>query len=120
MQTISLTVVDEDPGEADRLSRQLRTELLGLDVESAELVLDTDVPEGAKADAGTITTIIVALASSPVLVQLGGALRDWITRGRDRKIVIRDGKRSLELTATTARDNRDAIEGFFNSGNEER
>jgi hypothetical protein len=118
MRTISVTVVDEDPGEADRLSRQLRTELLRLDIHSVELVLDPTVPRGAKADAGTVSTIVVTLASSPVLVQLAGALRDWINRGRHRKVVVREGDRLLELTGATDQDNRAAIDGFFNAGNE--
>lgn len=113
MTTISVTVVDDDPGEADRLSRDLRTELLALDVDRADLELDSDVPPGAKADAGTIVTIIVALSGSPVLVQLGKLLRDWVNRANGRKIVVRDGDRSLALTGTSAEDNREVIEAFF-------
>jgi hypothetical protein len=113
-----LTVVDDDPGEVDRLSRQLRTELLDLDIDSADLVEDPDVPEGAKSNAGTVTTIVVSLAGSPVLVQLGMALRSWVTRSQHRKIVVRDGDRSLELTGTTAEDNQKVIERFFNSDDE--
>jgi Effector Associated Constant Component 1 len=111
--TISVTVVDDDPAEADRLSRELRTEILALDVDRAELVLDRAVPAGAKADAGTVETIVVALSASPVLVQLAGLLRDWVNRANHRKIVVRDGDRSLELTGGPVEDNRAAIEAFF-------
>jgi Effector Associated Constant Component 1 len=115
-----LTVVDDDPGEVDRLSRQLRTELLDLDIESVDLIEDADVPENAKSNAGAVTTIVVSLAGSPVLVQLGLALRSWVTRSQHRKIVVRDGDRSLELTGTTAEDNQKVIERFFSLDDEGR
>jgi hypothetical protein len=118
-RTLSLTVIDDDPGEADKLSRQLRTELLALDVDSADLVEDPNVPPGAKSTAGTVTAIAVSLSGSPVLVQLGKALIAWITRSQHRKIIIRDGDRSIELTGTTIEDNRKAIEGFFGPENDE-
>ena len=111
MTTISLTVVDED---ADRLARQLRTELLGLDVDSADLVLDTNVPPGAKTDMGTVTTIAVTLASSPVLIQLGGLLRDWVNRANGRKLVVKDGDRSIEITGYDLKD----VAAFLRGENE--
>lgn len=110
---ISLTVLDEDPGKADQLSRDLRHELRGLDVDRADLVFDRELPAGAKTDAGAISTIVVALTSSPVLVQLGRLLRDWVNRANGRKIVVREGDRSLEITGTTLEDNRKAIDDFF-------
>ncbi|HEV2782346.1 MAG TPA: hypothetical protein VGX25_23385 [Actinophytocola sp.] len=112
MTTLSLTVVDDDLAEVDRLSRELRNEVLALDVDRAELVL-AEAPAGAKADAGTVETVLVALSASPVLVQLAGLLRDWVNRANGRKIVVRDGDRSLELTGGSVDDNRAAIEKFF-------
>jgi hypothetical protein len=110
---ISLTVLDEDPGKADQLSRDLRHELRGLDVDRADLVFDRELPAGAKTDAGAISTIVVALTSCPVLVQLGRVLRDWVNRANGRKIVVREGDRSLEITGTTLEDNRKSIDDFF-------
>lgn len=109
--TISLVVLDDDPAAADRLSRELRTELLALDIDGADLVLDNEVPPTAKADAGTVTAIVVALSGSPVLVQLGRVLRDWVNRANKRKIVVRDGDRHLEITGY----NLDDVEAFFRS-----
>jgi hypothetical protein len=54
-----------------------------------------------------------ALASSPVLVQLGVLLRDWVTRDSRRKIKIKDGRRSVELTGGTAAENADVLRQFF-------
>lgn len=114
MRTLTLTVHDEDPAEADRVTRQLRTDLLSLDLDHVELAGDGQLPPNAKgADPDTVTTIIVGLASSPVLVQLGRVLQSVVNRGRDRKITVRDGERSLEITGTTNDDNRRAVEAFF-------
>ncbi len=112
--TISVTVVDNDAGAVDRLTRSLRTELLGLDVDEVELIHSGGVPEGAKADAATVTSLVVALAGSPVLVQLGRVLRDWVNRANGRKLVVRDGKRSIEITGYDLKD----VEDFFRGENE--
>ncbi|GAA3434314.1 effector-associated constant component EACC1 [Kutzneria kofuensis] len=113
MTTVSLTL-HGDPEDVDSQARQLRTELLDLDVDSADFAAGGPAPELSKgADADTVSTIIVALTTSPVLVQLGRVLRDWVRRDERRKIEVRDGDRSIVLTNTTAEDNSAAIEAFF-------
>ena len=42
------TGAEDDAEELDRLTRQLRTEIQELDVESVELVRSEEAPEGAK------------------------------------------------------------------------
>lgn len=108
MRTISLAVVDDDPGDVDRLTRALRSELLALDLDSADLATG-DVPPGAKTDTGTVVSIVVALSGSPVAVQLGRVLRDWVNRNNNRKLVVRDGDRSIEVTGYDL----DELEHFF-------
>ncbi len=115
MKTLWVTVQDEDLGRADRLARQLRLELQALDLDRAEYVMDNDVPSSAKGGAASVTAIVIALSSSPVLVQLVGLLRDWVNRASGRKITIRDGDRSLELIGTTEDNNDEAIDSFFRS-----
>ncbi|RSD07442.1 effector-associated constant component EACC1 [Amycolatopsis eburnea] len=116
MPTYSLEVRDDDPAVRDRLHRQLRQELLGLDVDEARFAVDHELPPGAKADPAGIAAIVVSLATSPVLLQLAGAVRDWAKRSAGRKIVIRDGDRSLEITGASADDNQRVIEEFFADG----
>lgn len=79
MAAIAVHVVTE-PDHTDQACRDLRTEMLALDVDRVDLVPDGEVPPGAKADTASVATIVVALAGSPVLVQLGRLLRDWVTR----------------------------------------
>jgi hypothetical protein len=113
--TVSLTVSDDDDATVDRLVRGLRTDLLGLDVDAVDFApAAAPPPVGSKGvDPDTLTTIIVTLSGSRVLVQLAGAVRDWITRANGRKIVIRDGDRSLEITGTRLAEHPKVIEAFF-------
>jgi hypothetical protein len=111
--TLSLTVVDDDPAEVDRLSRALHTELDALELDRNELVVEDDAPPLAKSGGDTVTALLIALATSPALVQLGALLRDWVTRDRGRKVVVRDGDRSIELTGGTAAESAEVIRKFF-------
>jgi hypothetical protein len=53
---------DMDRDAFDSLTRQFRSELLDLEVESAELIHEGDLPEGAKAaDVVTLDELAVAL-----------------------------------------------------------
>ncbi|MEV4316752.1 hypothetical protein [Actinocrispum sp. NPDC049592] len=88
-QPILVTVQDNDPAIADRLTRQLRTELLGLDVGDA-FSPRRSTGEGARP--GAVTTFIVVLAGSPVLKQFSRVLMDFVNRDRDREIIIKRGK----------------------------
>ncbi|KDN22604.1 hypothetical protein DV20_08710 [Amycolatopsis rifamycinica] len=110
---ISVTVVEDDPALADEQLRQLREELLGLDVDSVEFGPGRTPPEGAKGvDAATLS-LVVTLSSSPVLIILGRTLRDWVGRAKDRSLIIRKDGRSLEITgARSARDQK-LIEAFL-------
>ena len=96
---------DSDDEEVERSTRQLRTELIELDVDSVALARsEMPVPEGTKAaDPVTVGAIIVALsAANGVLTSLVGLLEDWLGRhSADHKItVIIDGD-TLELDDAT-------------------
>ncbi|WP_216206983.1 hypothetical protein [Amycolatopsis aidingensis] len=51
-----------------------------------------------------VVSIVVAVATSPVLVSLAGVLREWVNRRNKRSMVIRDGDRSMEVTGYDAQD----------------
>ncbi|CCH34940.1 hypothetical protein ABZ816_20475 [Actinosynnema sp. NPDC047251] len=113
MADISVTVEDDDPSRADEDVRLLLAELQGLQAE-ARFAAGPPPPEGSKGvDPATVTTIVVALSSSRVLVQLGLALRDFVNRDRNRKLVVKDGKRSLEITGKVTPEQQKAVEDFF-------
>lgn len=119
MPTISVTVHDEHD-DVDRLTRQLLQEVNALDVTDTRLGSSAqEPPAGSKSpDPALVSTIVVAVSSSPVLVQLGHLLRDWVNRGRHRKLVVRDGDRYLELTGGTVEEHERAVSAFFDTRDE--
>ena len=113
MTTVSLTLRG-DAEDVDSQARQLRTELLDLDVDSVEFAPGGPPPEASKGlDPATVSEIIVALSGSPVLIQLGRVLRAWVTRGTERKIEVQVGKRTLTITGSPAEVDQAVIEAFF-------
>jgi len=90
---------DMDADQLDRLTRQLRNELLELDTESVDLVKSEDTPEGTKsAEAVTAGALAVAILPS-FLPKLLEYLQSWTMRGEERKVKVKSqiGDRSIEL-----------------------
>jgi hypothetical protein len=115
VKTIVLTVdTSNDRAESDWLTRELLAEVLVLEVDHAGLAAGGTPQPGTKgADAATVSTIIVSVASSHVLSQLAKLLRDWVARGKDRKVTVRDGDRFLEITGASTADRKQVIDSFF-------
>jgi hypothetical protein len=93
---------DMDRDALDSLTRQLRSELLDLEVESGELIHEGEPPEGAKsADAVTLGELAVAVLPNflPKLVEY---LQSWSLRAEGRKVKVKTqvGDRSIELEYT--------------------
>jgi hypothetical protein len=105
-----------DDETRDRLTRQLRAELIDLDVDSAVLASEESAPDGAKvADPVTLGAIIVALsASGGVFTTLIETLRDWLGRhgARHRISVTIDGD-TLELERASAEDQRALVDAYI-------
>ena len=88
---VLLHVPELDSEAGERLTRQLRAELVELDIESVDLAADGSAPDGAKGtDPVTLGAIIVALsASGGVFTALIETLRDWLGRhGRRHQISV--------------------------------
>jgi hypothetical protein len=97
--TLKINAEDFDPERLDLMTRQLRGELLDLEVESVNLVQEDQLPEGAKgADAVTLGALAVAVLPNflPKLVEY---LQSWTLRAEGRKVKIKSqvGDRSIEL-----------------------
>ena len=90
----------EDRRERLRLTEQLRTALLDLDVDAIDTLTADRAPDGSKA-AGLVESLVVKLGVATVTKTVG-KIREWVGRsGRSVKVTI-DGD-SIELTdATTA------------------
>ena len=90
---------DEDAEELDRLTRQFLTEIRELEVESADLVKSSDLPQGAKA--GELVTlgslaVVVLPVIAPKVIEL---LQSWTTRAENRTVKIKAqvDNRSIEV-----------------------
>jgi hypothetical protein len=97
--TLQIQSEDNDPERLDLLTRQLRGELLDLQVESADFIHKDQLPEGVKAlDAVTLGALAVAVLPS-FLPKLVDYLQSWTLRGEGRKVKVKSqvGDRSIEL-----------------------
>ncbi len=97
--TLQIQSEDNDPERLDLLTRQLRGELLDLEVESADFIQKDQLPEGVKAvDAVTLGALAVAVLPS-FLPKLVDYLQSWTLRGEGRKVKVKSqvGDRSIEL-----------------------
>lgn len=115
MRTVSVQIgiVGGNADEIDRLARQFRQELLGLDVEAVAVPSGGTAPSGAKGDPVTIGTLIVTMANSAVLAGICQVARAWVTGARGRHIMIKDGDRSLEIDGASASQMQQVIDKFL-------
>ncbi len=106
---------DADPETADRLVRQLRTELENVDVDDVEPLGPEDVPEGAKgADPYSLGALVVTLsAAGGIFSLLIETARDWLGRqaAADKVSVTIDGD-TLVLEKSTKEERGALIEAY--------
>jgi hypothetical protein len=116
---IELFEPDADPETVDELTRNLRNELLDLDVDSITQPAVGPAPEGSKGlELMAIGALLVQVKNSiPVVTSVVSAVRSWLQRGssptRSLKVTV-DG-RTLELTAATAEQQQQIVEEFVRS-----
>jgi hypothetical protein len=121
MPVVLVEFAETDVGTEDHdlVAALLRTELLELDVDDVRLAAAEGVPAGAKGGAATTGGLIVSLANSAafgaVLTSLVQVLRAWIMRGQGRRVTLKDGERSLELTGASVDQQQQAVEAFARS-----
>jgi hypothetical protein len=98
---VDVRTTDGDDEEWDSLARQLRREMLALDVDDVTVARPEDIAAGAKGDPITIGTLIVT-ASSAALTAACQLVRIWTTRDQGRKAIIHVGTRTLEITGANS------------------
>ena len=99
-QPLDLTVslgdkVDDE--ELDQLTRQLRDEIAGMEVEKVALAPGEVVPQGAKGEPITIGSLIVSLASAGVFTGLINLLKSWVHRRQGRTVTVKAKVHGQEL-----------------------
>jgi hypothetical protein len=102
---------ETDEEELAELTRQLREELLELDVETVGLVRAGEAPERAKAgDPVTWGALLVALvASGGVLTTLINTLQSWLTRHERRSVTLEIDGDKLEVTGISSEEQQRLI-----------
>lgn len=114
MVAVYLDTADEDVLELDRSARQLRRELLSLDVEDVSFPR-SGAPTGSRGDAVTASALILTFANSAVLVAACQVLRAWVLRAKGRRVSVRFGDKSLEITGATGSQQQQVIDAAVRS-----
>jgi hypothetical protein len=101
--------------ELAELTRQLREELLELDVETVDLVRTGEAPARAKAgDPVTWGALLVALvASGGVLTTLINTLQSWLARHERRSVTLEIGGDKLEVTGISSEEQQRLINAWL-------
>jgi len=106
---------DVDFEELERLTVQLREELLDLDLESVELVKAGETPEKAKVgEPVTWGALLLTLASSGgVLTMLLKVLQSWLARTHQPSVHIEIDGDQLEIKGISSEDQKRLIEDWL-------
>jgi hypothetical protein len=111
------TPADVDAEELESLTRQLRNELLELDVQDVAFVRQGQTPVRAKA--GDVvnwgTLIITLLASGGVVKSILGLANGWIRNHGQRTITLQVGKNKLTLKGSSSKEEEQLIAGWLNA-----
>ena len=98
---------DSDAEELAQATRQLRRELLDLDVDSVETPPAGEPPAGSRAvDVATLGALVVNMADSQLLAAVIGAVRSWLAGSSRRSIKLGLGGDVLELTGVSSKEQR--------------
>ncbi|WP_425604792.1 effector-associated constant component EACC1 [Actinomycetospora termitidis] len=110
-----------DPVSRERECRQLRSELLNIDVEAVDFG-EARQEAGAKGDAVTLTELIVTMSASGGLLPLVMATaQEWIKRRtQSHKLTISINGSSLELETASRRDIDRLVNAFMENQDEDR
>jgi hypothetical protein len=107
---------EADPEELASLTRQLRNELLQLDVDSVELPTSGPAPDGSKAiDAVVLGQVVAQLAATAdALKVVIGTVKAWLLRGRVvRSIKLHMDDDVLEVTGVSSEDQKRLIDAWI-------
>ena len=108
------TTLDTDDRELDRLTRQLRREILELDVENVALVESEEAPAGAKGDAITLGALLITTAASGSLFpSLFDLLKSWLMRHGLRSVTLEIDGDKLEVKGISAREQQELIDAWM-------
>ena len=106
---LTLALSDPDAEELDKFTRNLLREMKDLDVESVELVVVEDTPEGAKAFGGFLVGILTAEVNAKNIKAVLRYLRDRLGSKPIELEVEANGKK-LKVKASSQQELLTAIQ----------
>ena len=106
---------DADPGDTERLGRQLRGELLRLAVETIRPVTSATAPPGAKGGAVDWGSLLVTLSGAGgVFTSVIALARGWLTRhSAAQSIKLTIDKDTIELGRASAQEREELIAAWI-------
>lgn len=104
-----------DAEEKERITRQLREELMGVDVDGVDFVKSGKAPVKAKAgDPITWGTLLLTLAASGgVLTTIIGVVQSWLTRHNQRSISLEVNGNKIDVHDITSEDQKRLIDSWI-------
>jgi hypothetical protein len=106
---------DTDPGDGERLGRQLRNELRDLDVDDIEPVQGVLPPDGAKSGVlASLTEWLVTLSGGGVIVPVISTIKAWLARGAgSHKVTVTIDGDTLELERASDDERAELVDAFI-------
>jgi hypothetical protein len=102
-----------DAAELDQLARQLRGQLLELDVDAVEPLPSEPAPEDAKAlDLVVVGGLLVRFGPT-VAAAVANAVRAWVNRDGRRSVTMRIGDREITLQAATPEQQEKLVDALL-------
>jgi hypothetical protein len=98
---------DDEAEEIAEATRQLRRELLELDVVAVEIPSAGEPPPGSRAiDVAMLGALLVHLADPEMLAGVVAAIRSWLSGSSKRSIKMELGGDVLELKGVSSQEQR--------------
>lgn len=108
--SLDIRVVPGDGADAQAIAedaRQLRRELLELDVDAVDVPRSADVPPGSRgADAAALGALVVTLGQSQLLSSVLDTVRSWLAASRQRSVKLELDGDVLELGGVSSDEQR--------------
>ncbi|MBB2748247.1 UNVERIFIED_ORG: putative membrane protein [Microbispora rosea subsp. rosea] len=105
--TIQIAEENADPHELEDLTARLRTELLEIDVVTAQAERGAPPPPGARAVLSfSLGGLVVSIAGTELLAAVVGAVTAWLTRDQRRSAKLTIDGDAIELTGVPSAEQR--------------
>jgi hypothetical protein len=108
---------DADAEETERLTVQLRNELLQLEVDRVDRVSEGDAPDGTRAIELIAVASLLVKFGPGVIGAVAGTLQAWLARGDGRKITVQIADKQITLEQPSDEERRKLVDAFLAAGN---